>query len=94
MFSNTFYRQFNPIFLMSYRFSDQIDPADFESELIFKFLITKTLVSGNFMYKDKANHGKQLLRDRKIQQSRRRFKGFYNGLLGIPGNSTWKDHHL
>ena len=36
---------------MSYRFSDQIDPADFESELIFKFLITKTYVSGNFMYK-------------------------------------------
>ena len=28
---------------MSYRFSDQIDPADFESELIFKFLITKTI---------------------------------------------------
>ena len=38
---------------MSYRFSDQINPADFESELIFKFLITKTLVSGNFMYNER-----------------------------------------
>ena len=38
---------------MSYRFSDQIDPADFESEIIFKFLITKPLVSGNFIYKER-----------------------------------------
>ena len=38
---------------MSYRFSYQIDPSDFESELIFKFLITKTLVSRNSIYKER-----------------------------------------
>ena len=29
---------------MSYRFSDQNDPADFKSELIFDFLITKNFL--------------------------------------------------
>ena len=43
---------------MSYRFSDQIDPADFESELIFKFLITQTLVSGKFMYEERYGFNK------------------------------------
>ena len=38
---------------MSYRFSDQIDYVDFESEHIVEFLIAKTLVSGNFMYKER-----------------------------------------
>ena len=65
---------------MSYRFSDQIDPADFESEHIFEFLTAKTLVSGNFMYRVSVlkyhlskikNVISQLLVDVQVPDSRR-----------------------
>ena len=36
---------------MSHRFSNQNDPTDFESEVIFSFLINESLSSWNFMYK-------------------------------------------
>ena len=35
---------------MSYRFSDQNDPADFESELIFNILITENSLYWNNRY--------------------------------------------